>query len=213
MVHQDQNEPTFEQIGQQLQRRVLEYPYKAWGRRQTDDWDRQTNFVYHLYRWDDLYPEIVKLENPVADYAVNRWFNFWSAVAVERIFCTLPGVEAHINQYDRLVDFSIQRINFDHKTSVFPKNYGYSPKFAWYNKSHLIKWLYLNQSQEQRYHLANRLFIILYARDGEHWKLRAEITRLQEVIESYVNNFNPSKLIKLSSNDARILSDVIWFVK
>jgi hypothetical protein len=184
--------PSLEQIETELQQRVIKYPQTAWGRKQTDAWDQQTNFIYRIHRWDVLSKEISKLDKPLADYVINRWFSFWSAAAVEKIFWALPGVTANINQYDRLVDFSIQGINFDHKTSVFPKKYGYPPAFARQNKAHLIRWLYKHQSRQQRYHDANRLFIILYARDGEHWKLRAEISGLRQVIEEYAIGFDAS---------------------
>ena len=91
MGSSDQLKPTVEQIEAQLQQRILSYPSTRWGRRQSDAWDQQTNFVYHIHRWPDLRQKISQLPKPAVDYAVNRWFNFWSAVAVEKIFCTLPG--------------------------------------------------------------------------------------------------------------------------
>lgn len=208
-----QQEPTISQIEAQLRQRVAHYPPAAWGRKQNDAWDKQTNFIYHTLSWADLNKAISLLEKPVADYAINRWFNFWSAQAVERIFCALPGVKANTNQYDRLVDFSIQGINFDHKTSVFPQKYSYPLAFAQNHKAHLIRWLYNSQSRQQRYHAANRLFIILYASNGEHWQLRAEITGLQQIIAAYIADFNPSKLLNLTITESQVLSDIIWFVK
>ena len=205
--------PSIEQIEVELRQRVARYPQTAWGRKQTDAWDQQTNFIYRSHRWDVLNKEISQLDKPLADYAINRWFNFWSAMAVERIFCALPGVTANLNQYDRLVDFSIRGINFDHKTSVFPKQYGHPPTFAQQNKAHLIRWLYEHQSRQQRYHEANRLFIMLYARDNEHWKLRAEISGLRQAIEKYVAGFDTSRLVRLTINNRSVLSDTIWFIK
>ncbi|MBN1993995.1 MAG: hypothetical protein JW953_14945 [Anaerolineae bacterium] len=205
--------PTIEQIEAQLQQRVAHYPPTAWGRKQTDAWDRQTNFVYQIYHWEALRQAVAPLDQALAEYAINRWFSFWSAVAVEQIFCILPGVTAHTNQKDRLVDFSIQGINFDHKTSVFPQQYPYSVEFARYHKAHLIRWLYRNQSRQQRYHTANRLFILLYARDGEHWSLRAEISSLRQVIKDYVAGFATAELAQLSLNEHKVLADIIWFVK
>lgn len=205
--------PTIEEIEFQLQRRIAEYPQTSWGRKQTDSWDKQTNFVYHILNWDVLNKKIEELEKPLANYAINRWFNFWSAVAVEKIFCALPGVTPNINYRDRLVDFSIQGINFDHKTSVFPSRYRHSLDFARHHESHLIIWLYQNQSRQQRYHTANRLFIILYAGDGDHWRLRADITRIKQVIEKYVSGFDLSKLMQLSLGKSKVLSDIIWCMR
>lgn len=201
------------QIEIELKKRVSTYPPTRWGRKQTNDWDQQTNFIYHQPHWDELRRRLISLEKPLADYAVNRWFNFWSACAVEQIFCSIPGVEPHLNKTNRLVDFSINGINFDHKTSVFPKKYDQSPRFAWQHKAALIAWLYQNQSREQRYHTANRLFIILYARDGSHWKLRAELGALKQVIQRYVAGFAPEKLVTLNLKKGSALSDLIWCVR
>lgn len=205
--------PTPEQIEAQLQARVAGYPYTAWGRQQNNEWDQRTRFIYHIPYWEALQQKIAPLEKPLADYAVNRWFNFWSARAVEQIFCALPGVTPQLNPYDRLVDFSIQNIQFDHKTTVFPEEYPYSLEFTRYYPAHLIRWLYRHQSKQQRYHRRNRLFIVLHAADGEHWKLRAEISSLREVIARYVANFQPLELVKFRLSQDEILSDIIWLVR
>ena len=78
----------------------------------------------------------------------------------------------------------------------------------------LIKWLYRNQSQQQRKHLKNRLFIVLYSGNGEHWKLKAEISWLKERIEKYMIGFNPNFLLKFQlEKDSFALADVIWAVR
>ncbi len=115
---------------------------------------------------------------------------------------------------DRLVDFTIDGVTFDHKTSVFPKNFPYPIKEAVKKTDELIKWLYKNQSQQQRKHLKNRLFVVLYSPDGEHWKLKAEISSLKERIEKYLEGFNPNYLLKFQlEKDHHTLADVIWVVK
>lgn len=208
-----ETEPTLAQIETQLQARVASYPFTAWGRQQNNEWDQRTRFIYHVLSWEVLQQKVAPLEKSLADYAVNRWFNFWSARAVEQIFCALPGVTPQLNPYDRLVDFSIEDIQFDHKTTVFPEEYPYSLEFTRYYPAHLIRWLYRHQSKQQRYHRRNRLFIVLHAADGEHWKLRAEIGRLREIIVRYVASFQPSALVKLELGQDVILSDIIWLVR
>ncbi len=205
--------PSPRNIEVELKKRVAGYPPTRWGRKQADDWDRQSRFIYHTPAWDDMARQAARLDKPLAEYAINRWFNFWSARAVEGIFHTLPGVEANVDQMDRLVDFSIQGITFDHKTSVFPRNYPESAKFAYRHKAHLISWLYAQQSRQQRYHTANRLFIMLYARNGQHWALRADVGRLAAVIRRYVQGFSADKLTALWLDDHTVLSDVIWCFK
>jgi len=206
------------QIEKELKKRIV-YPYK-WGRKQNDEFDRLTNFVYRISSFEEVVKEIEnkfrsdKEHQNISNYALNRWFNFWSAQAVEKIFCSLPNVKPALDEKDRLVDFSIDGVTFDHKTSIFPKNFPYLIDEAIKKTDELIIWLYKNQSQQQRKHLKNRLFIVLYSSDGEHWKLKAEISWLKERIEKYMAGFNPHFLLKFPlEENHETISDVIWAIR
>jgi hypothetical protein len=198
-------------IEKELKKR-LDFPYK-WGRKQSDNWDTLTNFIYNTFSFDTLLKRIEYFDEDLQNYALNRWYNFWSAKAVESIFATHPNVEPNINIYDKLVDFKINNIPFDHKTSVYPKGYGKPIVYAKKNKIDLIEWLYKNQSQEGRKHLKNRLFIVLYATNGEHWKLKSEISLLKLHIDVYCKNFSPDNLITLNFGHGEIFSDIIFVTK
>jgi hypothetical protein len=205
-------------IEKELKKR-LTYPYK-WGRKQNNEFDRLTNFVYKVSSFEEVLKEIEsrfkkdKEHSNISNYALNRWYNFWSAQAVEKIFCSLPNVKPALDSKDRLVDFTIDGVKFDHKTSIFPKNFPYKIDEAIKKTNELIFWLYKNQSQQQRKHLKNRLFIVLYSSDGEHWKLKSEIAWLKERIEKYMQGFNPHYLLKfLLEKNHETLADVIWAIK
>ncbi len=203
-------------IETQLKKR-WQYKYK-WLKKQNDQWDAYTNFIYTTQNWEDLIKEIAavvelyKLNKEEAFYyAINRWYNFWSSVAVEGFFCSLPQVIPTKNNKEKLTDFSIHNIPFDHKTSVFPKGFGKGFAYAKAYKEQLLYWLYNNQSQQGRKHLANRLFIIVYDKNGNHWKLKAEISLLQQAINNYVATFEPDQLTTLKfSENQMALSDIIW---
>jgi hypothetical protein len=206
------------QIESELKKR-LSYPYK-WGRKQNDLFDKQTNFIYHIFLFEDILQEIdkrFKSENDFDsyfNYTINRWYNFWSAQAVESIFCSLPNVKPALDSKDRLIDFTIQGTSFDHKTSIFPKNFPYKIDDAIKKTDELIKWLYKHQSQQQRKHFKNRLFIVLYNKNGEHWKLKSDILWLKERIGKYMIGFNPDFLLKFSfEKNKETLSDVIWAIR
>lgn len=209
---------TISEIETELRKR-LRYDY-IWGRKQGNFYDRKTKFIYDTFYFDDL---IQRIDNEFKDaedytgvlnYALNRWYNFWSAEAVVKIMCEHPNVKPALNQYDRLVDLTIDDIPFDHKTSVFPKGYHGDVNAARENPADLIKWLYTQQSQEQRLHLKNRLFLVLHAPDGKHWKLKAEIHWIKDIIDTYLDGFDKDRLIKLSFDPHSItLSDIIWGVK
>ena len=92
------------QIEKELKKR-LAYPYK-WGRKQNDDFDRLTNYIYHISSFDNVLKETEnkfrkdKEHQNIANYALNRWYNFWSAQAVEKIFCSLPNVKPALDEKD-----------------------------------------------------------------------------------------------------------------
>ncbi|WP_338791462.1 hypothetical protein [Bernardetia sp. MNP-M8] len=133
-------------------------------------------------------------------YALNRWYNFWSAKGIEYIFCNYPNVKPHSDPYHHYIDFWIDEIAFDHKTSVFPKKYNQTIEFAKKNPTDLLKWLYKNQSKQKRFHLQNRLFLILCEKEGNHQKLKSEIDFIQPIIEDYLQHFDFEKLKKLEFN-------------
>jgi hypothetical protein len=199
-------------IEKELKKRTT-YPYK-WGRKQSNEWDRLTNFIYKINDFDSLLSKIHNFDNGLKNYALNRWYNFLSAKAVEYMFAQHPIVKPNLNQYDKLVDFSINEIDFDHKTSVFPKGYEKGLEFAQNNKSDMINWLYENQSQQGRKHFKNRLFVILYdSNEHQHWKMKSELMLLKGVIDNYVNGFSSKKLSELNFGRGIILSDIIWVIK
>jgi hypothetical protein len=192
----------------ELKKRLI-YPYK-WGRKQSDDWDAKTNFIYSTYTFEKLLEKTTSFDETVRDYAMNRWYNFWSAEAVENLFSLHEKVTSNINKFDKLIDFTINRTCFDHKTTVFPIGFNQTVAYAKNNPGELIQWLYLNQSQESRKHLKNRLFIVLVEKNKEHWKLKAEIKLLKTEIDTYVENFNSENLIPINLENNTILSDLIW---
>jgi len=198
-----------ERVERELRKRTI-YEYK-WGRKQSNDWDSITNFIYNTYSFDSLLKKTEKLPIEVKDYALNRWYNYWSAMAIEDIFASHNKVTPNKNIYDKLVDFTINNTPFDHKTSIFPNGFHKSFEYALEHKKELIDWLYVNQSQQGRKHLKNRLFVVLYdKKENLHWKLKSEIIFMKSSIDDYVNSFDESKLITTFIENQKILSDIIW---
>ncbi|MDQ7046712.1 MAG: hypothetical protein Q9M39_03500 [Sulfurovum sp.] len=199
-------------VERELKKRLV-YPYR-WGRKQSNSWDLETNFIYTTYSFATLLRRTENFDQALKDYALNRWYNFWSAMAVEDSFASHENVEANKNTYDKLVDFKINAIPFDHKTSVFPKGFNQSYKYAREHEEELISWLYANQSQQGRKHLKNRLFIILYsANDMQHWKMKSEVLLLKKEIESYVKIFSEKNLYTFDFGEGKVYSDLLWITK
>ena len=199
-------------IENELKKRVS-LPYK-WGRKQNNDWDKKTSFIYTTFSFSTLLKNNEPLNQLLQEYALNRWYNFWSAMAVEFLFASHLKVKPNKNAFDKLVDFQIDAIYFDHKTTVFPVGFNQSFQYAKNNKKELIEWLYNNQSQEGRKHFKNRLFIVLFDKsNNEHWKMKAEIQLLKQEIDNYVKHFSIHNLTKLNYDNQAILSDIIWVEK
>lgn len=188
----------------------LALPYQ-WGQMQNDAFDKKSNFIYTTFYFDKLLQKLEFVDADLKNYALNRWYNFWSAKAVEHIFTSHPNVIANKNSRDKLIDFKINAIPFDHKTSKFPKGFKHSIDYATKNEKQLIQWFYANQSQEGRKHLKNRLFIVVYDRKNKaHWKIKAEIRLLKAAIDKYIVNFSEKNLNTFDFGYGEIYSDIIW---
>ena len=202
------------QIETELKKRWA-FPY-TWHKKQDNKGDKLTHFMYDFLYFEDLLEEIDKQflgrqdYELWKDYALNRWYNYWSSVAVERIFTSFQDATAHTNEKHRSIDFYLKGVPFDHKSTVFPFGYTESQAFAEANPTHLIKWLYDSQSEEQRWHLGNRLFLVFYDTEGFHWKLKAEISLIQSIITAYMQNFHLYQMTKMEISDTLIWTDLIW---
>ena len=78
-------------VERELKKR-LQYPYN-WGRKQSNSWDTDTNFIYKTYTFESLLKQTHEFDQQLKDYALNRWYNFWSAMAAEDIFASHGDVE------------------------------------------------------------------------------------------------------------------------
>lgn len=183
--------------------------------KQNNNLDDKTNFIYVTYFYEDLLSKIKedKLNDIEASYAKARWYNYHSAKITESLFSNFPKVKANLNQYDKLIDFSINDINFDHKGTVFPARIPYTLTQCISNKKLLIDWLYSNQSSQRRFHIGNRLFIVFYdLKEQKHWKLKSEISLIRNTISRYLATFDSNNLVKVYPQKT-ILSDIIFVVK
>jgi len=209
----------YEKLEKELKKR-LKFEY-CWGRKQNDEFDYLTNFIYKISSFKLLLEKIdANLKsNPqfsdLKNYALNRWFNYWSATAVEQLFCTHKNVKPYFNSKDKFIDFYVNNIPFDHKTTVFPKGFGKSVPYAIEHKRELITWLYANQSKQKRAHFKNRLFVVLInsRNSDEHWKLKSEILWLQKIVSTYLSTFDAQKLECFYIQNSVVKSDIIWAIK
>ena len=190
---------------------------QIWNRKQTNAYDDLTKFIYSTKSFDEVLTEIKSrfATHPdikdIGNYAVNRWFNFWSAQAVEEMFVHHPRVNPHVAK-DRLCDFFVDGVPFDLKTTVFPKRSPFNLEYAKRNPHKLALWFYEHQSGERRQHYANRLFIVLHRESNPEisWTWKAELTWLQSLIKNYLDNFDAARLMALQFREHNFKTDIIW---
>lgn len=134
----------------------------TWKTRQDDRLDKRTRFIYGCSTAMELQGESTRLglSDEERSYAVHRWRNFrrheaWMQLLRERV----EGLNLPTNRFDKTCDFMLRLggrwISFDLKVTRFPKAVGFQV-----GDPELAMWFYRNQSREQRFHLANRLFVV-----------------------------------------------------
>jgi len=195
-------------IEKELKKR-LQYQYR-WTQIQTNKADNKTNFIYDTSTFETLLEKIKHFNIDLKNYTLNRWYNFWHAIAVEQIFSNNQNVKKEKNNSHKTIDFYINNIPFDHKSTVIPKVLENKFDILKNHKKALISWLYRNQSTQQRQHFKNKLFIVFCSQDGTHWKLKAELSLIKNLIGKYLNSFNTNTLVELNFKNQKIKSDIIW---
>jgi len=221
---------SLEYLEKQLKKRT-EFVYNWNHIKQNNKDDRSTNFIYTSPNFEYIQHKIKTniSDKNLQNYALNRWYNFWSATGVESIFVQNKNIVAEKNVKNKYSDFSIydkitnKKINFDHKTTVLPRCFNVkileflknnAPKNLQIFDKEIISWLYENQSQEGRRHWKNRFFVILVdAQAGEHWKLKSELLFLNEAISEKLKLFKISDCVEFTHLDEKVYSAVFWIVK
>lgn len=194
----------------QLQKR-WSIPY-YWGKKQNNDDDACTNFIYHTPFFERVSQKISLLSSPLQNYAWNRWYNFWSAQSIENSFCTHSSFQRERDKTHRTTDFFWNGVPFDHKTSVFPKRFPHSFMFAKQNPHILVEWLYKNQSTQNRLHYENRFFVVLYSHSHpDHWKLKAELLNLHHTITHFLETFTLEQGVSFVHRGERKHAGVLFF--
>ncbi|HUX87883.1 MAG TPA: hypothetical protein VMW65_12850 [Chloroflexota bacterium] len=184
-------EAEIERIGRQLARVVQDVP---WGRVQNDAWDGLCPFIFRLRTFDRVRVAAEEVARTHAldtlaftQYALRRWYCFWGARLSEQLFIRHPNVAAGPAK-DHEVDFTIDGVPFDLKTSELPRAFAKRPEDLIRNPAEVADWFYRRQSRERRFHAANRLFLVLHdpAFPEEAWRLRADVEALRARIDAFL---------------------------
>ena len=182
---------------------ALDYLGEHW-QKQNDELDRLTKFVYEIDDLD-LILTVCDRKNIDRNYALHRWYNFNCARYHEYLFCK-NGAEKEEDLHHKTIDFRINGVAFDLKTSVYPKRFRQNSDLSRRaNKNELIRWLYQNQSAEGRQHFDNRLFLV--CRDLQS---KSNFELIEQKIRAFIDYSNEKGFNEIEINNKLICSDVIW---
>lgn len=153
-----------------------------------------TNWIFFERRWWAIESRLVHWRNlpryrTLLGVARARWVSYWSAQGVEAVLGKHPNVTLNPNPTDPRWDFSLTTpdgsIDFDAKTSVWPRQWSGSYDASKNDPVPLIKWLYRKQGIV-RYATQNRFFVVLHASDGRHDLLRAELAKIGAALQQWL---------------------------
>ena len=201
----------------QLKKRLAS-EYK-WSFKQADIWDTHTAFVCSIFDFEDVVARIydefhtharfVELRN----YALSRWYDYYSAMAVEHIFHTHPKVRKVKEANDREKHFYINGIAFDHKIITSPSEFPQGIDKAMADPQEFLKWLSKDASNQQHSKAKHRLFLVLHQNDGEHWRLKAELSWIKTRVDLYLDSYKEINLTTIKDGGRVLKTDVIFGIR
>lgn len=201
---------------------VEKYLTSHWKEFQNDKKDKLSNFIYFCNSLD----EVIKNYNRLTaqektdinlEYVVRRFYNFKTSKLTEEIFASFEHCRKEVNERDRKKDIFIYETNFDVKLSTIPKkiineiihenNLKSELEFQSFlrtlagrdARNKIIKELYSKQSSQQRYHLENRIFVLV--KDISD-KMNFEL--ILEKVQAYMRHLENNK-----KRERKIFNEVI----
>ncbi len=166
-----------------------------WERIQNDEWDRRCQYIFDVRTAARVRTRSRQIatqhgfdQTAFVNYALRRWYCFWGARIAESLFVSHPGVVPGPPK-DHKVDFTIDGIPFDLKTSDVPRAFANRIGDVHTQPEQLATWFYAHQSRERRFHTANRLFLVLCdsERPDEAWRLRGDVAALRSAIATFMS--------------------------
>lgn len=195
-------------------KKALSYISADW-QMQNNYQDYRSNFIYKANTVDECI-RLAEIYNIDTAYVLHRWYNFQTSTYCEKIFVEY-GAKKEEDFRNKEIDIYINNVPFDVKVSVYPKalaNHPYDLTTR-EGKNEMIKWLYEHQSQQQRKHLKNRLFIVCDGKTQyDSLCLKSDFEQIKNKIKAFMINVNENGFNELEivdeSNVYKVKSDIIY---
>ena len=177
--------------------------------------DYKTKFVYYA---KDLNDCLTKIEKFGVDksYALTRWYNFMTSVAVKQIFCEAGAVETN-DKFNHDVDLYINKIPFTVKLTIFPmkaKDKTFDMKTR-QGRNDLLRYYYSNSLKNGSTRLSNCIYVVCDADTKEDAiKLKAKLDMIKAKVEAYMGYIKTHDINQVEFEDDKVkqtvYSDVIY---
>lgn len=177
--------------------------------------DKATNFIYNMNSLEECLVEIERT-GVNKEYALHRWYNYMTSIQCEYIFCEYGAIHDP-DKYNHDVDIYINGIGFDVKLTVYPARLSHKPYdlSTREGKDALIEWYYVNQSQESRRQMLNRLYVVCDGRDSyENMVMKSNFKLMRERISAYMEQIQREGINEITiqdgENEHQLKSDIIY---
>ncbi len=134
----------------------------SWSVRQRDSLDRATAFIYRCDSLAEVRERCTtdRLDDDTESYALHRWKNFvrhdaWLDLVLTTIPASRPYEEPKHRTRDLYLPLAAGETVFDLKVTRWPSRIPLTETLLY-----VAEWMYVNQSQQSRHHLDNRLFVV-----------------------------------------------------
>lgn len=186
-------------------KKALLYLDKNWPK-QNNKLDASTKFIYTCKTLEELRSNSIQIGIDF-NYALHRWYNF-NCAKIHEDFFIQNGAVKEKDFYHKTIDFYLFNTPFDLKTTYFPKAIRAVKEYdlnSRKGKNNLIRWLYENQSQQGRFHLENRLFIVC-----TDLASKSNFEKIETNVKNFILFSKENGLNKIHLNHKEVCSDLIW---
>lgn len=195
-------------------KKALNYITSDW-KMQNNYQDYRSNFIYKVETVDECI-ELAHQNNVSLEYVLHRWYNYQTSIYCEKVFVQ-NGAKKEKDKKNKEIDLYINNVPFDVKLTVYPKKLADHPYDLRTRdgKNALIKWLYQNQSQQNRKHLKNRIFIVCDGKTAyDSLCLKSDFEKINAKIKEYMDYIKEFGFNEVSILDEGfeylVMSDIIY---